>query len=53
MYALATSLCGPKMINYFDLPLFESLHTDEKAFISLEGYPLWVSIEEQINNSLE
>ena len=51
MYALATSLCGLKMINYFDVPLFESLHTDEKAFISLEGYPLWLSIEEQINNS--
>ena len=53
MYALATSLCGLKMVNHFDVPLFESLHTDEKAFISLEGYPLWLSIEEQINNSLK
>lgn len=52
MYALATSLCGLKMTNHFDVPLFESLHTDEKAFISLEGHPLWVGIEEQINNSL-
>ena len=51
MYALVTSLCGLKMINYFDVPLFESLQTDEKAFISLEGYSLWISIEEQINNS--
>jgi hypothetical protein len=41
------------MINVFDVPLFESLHTDEKAFISLKGYPLWKSIEEQINKSLE
>ena len=53
MYALATSLCGLKMINHFDVQLFESLHTDKKAFTSLEGYPLWVTIEEQINNSLE
>jgi hypothetical protein len=53
VYALTTSLCGLKMINVFDVPLFESLHTDEKAFISLKGYPLWKSIEEQINKSLE
>jgi hypothetical protein len=53
MHALATSLCGLKMVNYFDVPLFESLHTDEKAFISLEGYPLWLSIEEKINNSFK
>jgi len=53
MYALATSLCGLKIINCFGVPLFESLHTDEKAFKSLEGYPLWLSIEEQINNSLK
>lgn len=53
IYALATSLCGLKMVNYLDVPLLESLHTDEKAFKSLEGYPLWLSIEEQINNSLK
>jgi len=51
MYALATSLCGLKMVNHFDVPLFECLHTDKKAFTSHEGYPLWLSIEEKINNS--
>ena len=52
VYALATSLCGLKLINILDVPLIESLKTDEKAFKSLEGYPLWDSIEQIVNRSL-
>lgn len=51
MYALATSLCGLKMVNHLNVPLLESLTTKENAFKSIEGHPLWGTIEEMINNS--
>lgn len=52
MYALTTSLCGLKIINILNVPLLESITTDEKAFCSLDRHPLWDSIEEKISKSL-
>jgi len=51
-YAISTALCGLRLINLLDLPYVENLKLKDHIFKSLDGYPLWKQVAEEIEKSL-